>query len=69
MTAVIYVILIDGRPYRKDGGAIRTYTSRERAEDRARQLAGYWSYRGSTLAVGMFTTVSVTPVITEVDGE
>lgn|GEM_PF-4124139 len=36
----IYVIMLDGLPYRK-GNAIRTYTTRERAAKFAQVLNGY----------------------------
>ncbi|RAU96817.1 hypothetical protein [Paenibacillus sp. YN15] len=57
----IYVILIDGNLYRKDS-AIRTYKTRERAEEEARKIGRYWSYRDSKLEVGRFTAVEVTEV-------
>ncbi|WP_068616532.1 hypothetical protein [Paenibacillus tuaregi] len=56
MTDAIYVILIDERPYRKDG-AIRTYKTRERAEKEARKVARYWSYRDCTFSVARFAVV------------
>ncbi|ETT64920.1 hypothetical protein BSK66_07870 [Paenibacillus odorifer] len=65
MSEVIYVMLINGRPRRKDGGAIRTYKTRERAEKEARELATYWSYRAVTFQVGVFTTEQLTEVTVE----
>lgn len=61
MTEPIYVILIDGRPYRKDS-AIRTYKTPERAEKEALNIAGYWSYRDSRLAVAKFHADVVTEI-------
>lgn len=70
MVDVTYVILIDGWPYREEFGAIRTYTSREQAEDKARALTGHWAFDGSAFGVGVFSAVDITPVITEeVGGE
>lgn len=56
MSEDIYVILIDGRPYRKDG-AIRTYKTRERAEKEAQKITGYWSYRDCAFDVARFSVV------------
>lgn len=61
MADPIYVILIDGRPYRKDS-AIRTYKTPERAEKEAQNVAGYWSYRDSRLAVAKFSADIVTEI-------
>lgn len=61
MTDSIYVILIDGRPYRKNN-AIRTYKTQERAEKEAQKIAGYWSYRDSRLAVAKFNAEVVAEV-------
>lgn len=57
----IYVILIDGQPYRKDR-AIRTYKTPERAEKEAQNIAGYWTYRDSRLAVATFNADVVTEI-------
>lgn len=65
MSEVIYVMLINGRPRRKDGGAIRTYKTRERAEKEARELATYWSYRGVKFQVGVFTAENLKDVTVE----
>lgn len=61
MTDPIYVILIDGRPYRKNS-AIRTYKTHERAEKEAKNIAGYWFYRDSRLAVAKFSAEVVTEI-------
>lgn len=57
----IYVILIDGEPYRKDS-ALRTYKTRKRAEEEARKIGRYWIHRDSKLEVGRFAAVEVTEV-------
>lgn len=61
MADPIYVILIDGRPYRKDS-AIRTYKTQERAEKEAQKIARYRSYRDSRLAVAKFSSEVVTEI-------
>ncbi|MCY9760393.1 hypothetical protein M5X06_12770 [Paenibacillus alvei] len=58
MSSEIYVILIDDKPYRKDG-AIRTYKTRERAEKEARRVSRYWSYRDRKFEVGVFAPTNV----------
>lgn len=58
----VYVILIDGAPYRKDGGVIRTYKTREKAEEIAKRVGRYWCYRDSKLEVGRFAAVEVAEV-------
>lgn len=61
MTDPIYVILVDGRPRRKDS-AIRTYKTQERAEQEAQKIAGYWFYRDSKLEVATFRADIITEV-------
>lgn len=61
MADPIYVILIDGRPYRKDS-AIRTYKTQERADKEAQKIARYWSYRDGRLAVAKFSAEVVTEI-------
>lgn len=62
MTDEIYVILIDGRPYRKDS-AIRTYKTRERAEKEARAMYPFWTYANKRkVAVGVFGADRLTEV-------
>lgn len=61
MTEPIYVILIDGRPYLKNS-AIRTYKTQERAEKEAQNIAGYWSYLDSRLAVAKFNAEVVAEI-------
>lgn len=65
MSDVTYVMLINGRPRRKDGGAIRTYKTRERAEKEARELSAYYSYRNVKFQVGVFATEQITDVSVE----
>lgn len=63
MTDEIYVILIDGRPYRKDS-AIRTYKTRERAEKEARSMIAVWVRYGNArkVEVGVFAAEQLTEV-------
>lgn len=58
MSDAIFVMLINGRPYRKNG-AIRTYKTRERAEKEAQNLARYHVYRDDKFEVGVFTVNDV----------
>ncbi|MEK5414363.1 hypothetical protein [Paenibacillus sp. FSL L8-0708] len=60
----IYVILIDGKPYRKDS-AIRTYKTRGRAEKEARDLRPYPWYSDAKVAIGVFTAEQLTEVTIE----
>lgn len=64
MNETIYVILISGRTYRKNG-AIRTYKTRERAEKEAQKLARYWLYRDDKFEVGVFNVSDVQSAKTE----
>ncbi|MDR9852927.1 hypothetical protein RJP21_04840 [Paenibacillus sp. VCA1] len=64
MIDAIYVMLINGRPYRKNG-AIRTYKTRERAEKEAQNLARFPSYRDDKFEVGVFAVFDVQPVETK----
>lgn len=63
MADPIYVILIDGRPYRRNN-AIRTYKTQERAEKEAQKIARYWSYRDSRLEVAKFSAEVVAEIAT-----
>ncbi|WP_434750223.1 hypothetical protein [Paenibacillus amylolyticus] len=57
MSESIYVILINGRPYRKER-AIRTYVSSERAEKEAKKISRYFSCQDSTFKVAEFVVVN-----------
>lgn len=64
-TREIFVILIDGDPYRKNS-AIRTYKTRERAESEAqKKLSRYWSYRNNKFEVGEFALRNIIEVPVE----
>ncbi len=62
----MYVILFDGNPYLKDGGAVRKYLTRERAEKEARKLMRYLYYRTRRAQVAEMTFDNIED-ITEVD--
>lgn len=64
MSKEIFVIIFDGRPYRKDS-AIRTYKTRERAEKEARALKPYAWYRDCKTEIGVFTAEQLTEVTVE----
>jgi hypothetical protein len=53
----IYIVLINGKPYRKDS-AIRTYKTRERAEKESQ----WYAKRDYTVLVGEFALVNTTEV-------
>ncbi|MEH7246506.1 hypothetical protein V7114_06875 [Neobacillus niacini] len=53
----IYIVLINGKPYRKDS-AIRTYKTRERAEKESQRYVKH----GYTVLVGEFALVNTTEV-------
>ncbi|WP_427050408.1 hypothetical protein [Paenibacillus sp. TC-CSREp1] len=57
MNESIYVILINGRPYRKER-AIRTYVSSERAEKEAKKLSRYRAYEEYTFKVAEFAIIN-----------
>lgn len=62
MTDQIYVLLIDGRPCRKDN-AIETYRAPEFAEKEAQSLARCWGYPDRKLAVATFKADIITEVV------
>lgn len=66
MNESIYVILINDRPYRKER-AIRTYTTRARAENEAKQMSRYALFGGHTFKVAEFATINERVVAGVVD--
>jgi len=62
MDRTYYVILIDGAPRLKDGGTLRKYKTRERAEAEARKLARYSYYADRTVQTAKMSFIDIIDV-------